>query len=59
MILRLRNLFRHFHRYGQVVASRLIRDGKVSRSYIGLAGQNVPLRVASFVFTILRLKAAS
>lgn len=27
----------------QFVASRLIRDGKVSRSYIGLAGQNVPL----------------
>jgi len=25
------------------VASRLIRDGKVRRSYIGLAGQNVPL----------------
>ncbi|HEV2912929.1 MAG TPA: trypsin-like peptidase domain-containing protein [Pyrinomonadaceae bacterium] len=25
------------------VASRLIRDGKVSRSYIGLAGQNIPL----------------
>jgi len=25
------------------VASRLIRDGRVSRSYIGLAGQNVPL----------------
>ncbi|MGH9905533.1 MAG: S1C family serine protease [Pyrinomonadaceae bacterium] len=25
------------------VASRLIRDGKVSRSYIGIAGQNVPL----------------
>jgi S1-C subfamily serine protease len=25
------------------VASRLIRDGKVSRSYIGLAGQNVSL----------------
>jgi S1-C subfamily serine protease len=25
------------------VASRLIRDGKVSRSYIGLGGQNVPL----------------
>jgi S1-C subfamily serine protease len=25
------------------VASRLIRDGKISRSYIGLAGQNVPL----------------
>ncbi|HVF21690.1 MAG TPA: trypsin-like peptidase domain-containing protein [Pyrinomonadaceae bacterium] len=25
------------------VASRLIRDGKVSRSYIGLAGQNVPV----------------
>jgi S1-C subfamily serine protease len=25
------------------IASRLIRDGKVSRSYIGLAGQNVPL----------------
>jgi S1-C subfamily serine protease len=24
------------------VASRLIRDGKVSRSYLGLAGQNVP-----------------
>jgi S1-C subfamily serine protease len=25
------------------VASRLIRDGRVNRSYIGLAGQNVPL----------------
>ena len=25
------------------VASRLIRDGRVSRSYIGLAGQNMPL----------------
>jgi len=25
------------------VASRLIRDGKVSRSYIGMSGQNVPL----------------
>ncbi|HUE82862.1 MAG TPA: trypsin-like peptidase domain-containing protein [Pyrinomonadaceae bacterium] len=25
------------------VASRLIRDGRVSRSYIGMAGQNVPL----------------
>lgn len=25
------------------VAARLIRDGKVSRSYIGVAGQNVPL----------------
>src|SRR5438132_11794773 len=25
------------------VASRLIRDGRVSRSYIGFAGQNVPL----------------
>jgi S1-C subfamily serine protease len=25
------------------VAGRLIRDGKVSRSYIGLAGQNVPI----------------
>jgi S1-C subfamily serine protease len=25
------------------VASRLIRDGKVSRSYIGFAGQNVPI----------------
>jgi S1-C subfamily serine protease len=25
------------------VAGRLIRDGKVSRSYIGVAGQNVPL----------------
>ena len=25
------------------VASRLIRDGKISRSYIGLVGQNVPL----------------
>jgi S1-C subfamily serine protease len=32
------------------VASRLIRDGRVSRSYIGLAGQNVPLprRVVRF-----------
>ena len=25
------------------VAGRLIRDGKISRSYIGLAGQNVPI----------------
>jgi S1-C subfamily serine protease len=25
------------------VASRLIRDGRVSRSYLGFAGQNVPL----------------
>src|SRR5213079_854338 len=25
------------------IASKLIRDGRVSRSYIGLAGQNVPL----------------
>lgn len=25
------------------VASRLIRDGRVSRSYIGMAGQNVPI----------------
>ncbi|HYX41616.1 MAG TPA: PDZ domain-containing protein, partial [Pyrinomonadaceae bacterium] len=25
------------------VAARLIRDGRVRRSYIGLAGQNVPL----------------
>ena len=25
------------------VAGRLIRDGKVSRSYVGLAGQNVPI----------------
>lgn len=32
------------------VASRLIRDGKVSRSYIGLAGQNVslPRRIVRF-----------
>jgi S1-C subfamily serine protease len=27
----------------QFVASRLIRDGKIRRGYIGLAGQNVPL----------------
>ena len=25
------------------VAGRLIRDGKISRSYIGMAGQNVPI----------------
>ena len=25
------------------VAGRLIRDGKISRSYIGVAGQNVPI----------------
>ncbi|HKG79246.1 MAG TPA: PDZ domain-containing protein, partial [Pyrinomonadaceae bacterium] len=25
------------------VAARLIRDGKISRSYIGVAGQNVPV----------------
>ena len=32
------------------VASRLIRDGKIGRGYIGVAGQNVPLprRVARF-----------
>ena len=27
----------------QFVAGRLIRDGKIRRSYIGFAGQNVPL----------------
>jgi len=27
----------------QFVASRLIRDGRIKRSYIGVAGQNVPL----------------
>ena len=27
----------------QFVASRLIRDGRITRSYIGVAGQNVPL----------------
>jgi S1-C subfamily serine protease len=27
----------------QFVAARLIRDGKIRRSYIGFAGQNVPL----------------
>ena len=27
----------------QFVASRLIRDGRVKRSYIGIGGQNVPL----------------
>ena len=27
----------------QFVASRLIRDGKIRRGYVGLAGQNVPL----------------
>jgi S1-C subfamily serine protease len=34
----------------QFVASRLIRDGKVRRSYIGIGGQNVPLhrRVVRF-----------
>jgi S1-C subfamily serine protease len=26
------------------IAGRLIRDGRIRRSYIGLAGQNVPLR---------------
>ncbi|HMD55639.1 MAG TPA: trypsin-like peptidase domain-containing protein, partial [Phycisphaerae bacterium] len=32
------------------VASRLIRDGKIRRSYIGVAGQNVPLlqRIVNF-----------
>ena len=28
---------------GKFVAGRLIRDGKISRSYIGVAGQNVPV----------------
>ena len=28
---------------GKFVAGRLIRDGKISRSYIGVAGQNVPI----------------
>ena len=34
----------------QFVASRLIRDGRITRSYIGVAGQNVPLhrRVVRF-----------
>jgi len=34
----------------QFVASRLIRDGRVKRSYVGIAGQNVPLhrRVVRF-----------
>ena len=34
----------------QFVASRLIRDGRIKRSYIGVAGQNVPLhrRVVRF-----------
>jgi S1-C subfamily serine protease len=27
----------------QFVASRLVRDGRITRSYIGVAGQNVPL----------------
>jgi len=27
----------------QFVASRLIRDGRITRSYIGVAGQNVPV----------------
>src|SRR4026208_1376234 len=27
----------------QFVASRLIRDGRIRRSYIGIAGQNVPI----------------
>ena len=39
------------------VASRLIRDGKVNRSYIGLAGQNVPLPRRMFATTTSRLKA--
>jgi len=28
---------------GKFVAARLIRDGRISRSYIGFAGQNVPI----------------
>ncbi|HUJ15579.1 MAG TPA: trypsin-like peptidase domain-containing protein [Thermoanaerobaculia bacterium] len=34
----------------QFVASRLVRDGRITRSYIGVAGQNVPLhrRVVRF-----------
>ena len=34
----------------QFVAARLIRDGRITRSYIGIAGQNVPLhrRVVRF-----------
>jgi S1-C subfamily serine protease len=37
-------------RTAQFIASRLIRDGKVRRSYIGVAGQNMPLlrRVVRF-----------
>jgi len=34
---------------GHTVASRLMRDGRVSRSYIGLAGQNVPQVAATNV----------
>ena len=39
------------------VASRLIRDGKVSRSYIGLAGQNVPIPRRVVRFYSLRVES--
>ncbi|HEV2836530.1 MAG TPA: trypsin-like peptidase domain-containing protein [Pyrinomonadaceae bacterium] len=39
------------------VASRLIRDGRVSRSYIGLAGQNVPLPRRIVRFYNLRVES--
>jgi S1-C subfamily serine protease len=39
------------------VASRLIRDGKVSRSYIGLAGQDVPLPRRIVRFYNLRVES--
>ncbi|MBC8108948.1 MAG: trypsin-like peptidase domain-containing protein [Anaerolineae bacterium] len=41
----------------QFVASRLIRDGKIRRAYIGVAGQNVPIHTRLVRFYQLETKS--
>jgi S1-C subfamily serine protease len=41
----------------QFVASRLIRDGKIRRAYIGVAGQNVPIHTRLIRFYQLETKS--
>jgi S1-C subfamily serine protease len=36
-------VFRHCQQHRALRGGRLIRDGKIRRSYIGVAGQNVPI----------------
>jgi hypothetical protein len=37
------SVFRHRQQHRALRGGRLIRDGKIRRSYIGVAGQNVPI----------------